>query len=321
MRYVTANVLGSSTFVVSETGERWAKWEDFAKKFPTDKVLQETKTLFDFVKRSSVLVDHLKKHLNDMRNLSTHEVQSDAWELPFTPVMFRDFYCFEEHVKNARKGRGADMIPEWYEAPIFYYSNHLSFRGPFETLAYPKDSKELDLELEIAAIVGKEIRNASLEQARDAIFGYCLVNDWTARDFQRFEMKVNMGPAKGKDFATTFGSYILSADELERSRSGKGFDIELEALINNESLTKKNWKTIQFSFEEMLVRASKNCTVYPGEVIASGTMGGGCLMEHNVLAALENPNSPKRWLKKGDVVTLKWLPKGPTISNRIGDEK
>jgi len=140
------------------------------------------------------------------------------------------------------------------------------------------------------------------------------VNDWTARDFQRFEMKVNMGPTKGKDFATSFGSYIITPDEIESIRSQKGYDVEVVAEINGEVLTQRNWKHIQYSFEEMLVRASKNCTIYPGEVIASGTIGGGCLMEHNVL------KNEKRWLKKGDVVTLKWLPKGPTISNRIGNE-
>lgn len=321
MRYGTAVFEGQETFVLSERGERWAKWEDYSKRFSNDKTLTETKSLIDFVKRSSVLTDHLRKHLNELRNLSIHEIADESWALPFTPVMFRDFYCFEEHVKNARKGRGAEMLPEWYEAPVFYYSNHLSFRGPFEDVAHPRDSKELDLELEIAAVVGREIRNASLDEARAAIFGYSLVNDWTARDFQRFEMKINMGPTKGKDFCTTFGSYIISPDEIEKHRAAKGFDIEFEALINNESLTKRNWKAIQFSFEEMLVRASKNCTVYPGEVIASGTMGGGCLMEHNVLATLKNPSAPKRWLKAGDRVTLKWLPEGPQISNRIGAEK
>ena len=125
------------------------------------------------------------------------------------PTSMRDGYAFRQHVESARRNRGLEMIPEWYEAPIFYYSNHLSFRGPFDDIAYPKDSQELDLELEIACVIGREIRNANLEEARAAIFGYSLVNDWTARDFQRFEMKVNMGPTKGKDFATSFGSYII----------------------------------------------------------------------------------------------------------------
>ena len=178
---------------------------------------------------------------------------------------------------------------------------------------HPAAVEQRDLELEIACVVGKEIRNATLDQAREAIFAYTLLNDWTARDFQRFEMKVGMGPAKGKDFVTTFGSYLLTPEELEGRLSGKGFDIEVEALINGERLVINNWKKIQFSFEEMLVRASKNCTLYPGEVIASGTLGGGCLLEHNMTSG------KPRWLKAGDTVTLKWHPNGPCISNQIGE--
>jgi len=314
VKFGTAKVNGVNTFVLSPKGDAFYSWADYAKYFPQDKTITETKNLLDFVKRTEPLTSHLKRNLGAFEKLPKFEISEKDWQLPFTPLMFRDFYCFEEHVKNARKGRGLEMIPEWYEAPIFYYSNHLSFRGPFDDIAYPKDSQELDLELEIACVIGREIRNANLEEARAAIFGYSLVNDWTARDFQRFEMKVNMGPTKGKDFATSFGSYIITPDEIESIRSQKGYDVEVVAEINGEVLTQRNWKHIQYSFEEMLVRASKNCTIYPGEVIASGTIGGGCLMEHNVL------KNEKRWLKKGDVVTLKWLPKGPTISNRIGNE-
>ena len=315
MRLGTAQVKGQSHFVFSFDGKVFYLWEEYARLFGTDKLITETRDLLQFVKRSEALIQHLQQNQQKISNLSGFSVGQKDWLLPFTPVMFRDFYCFEEHVSNARKGRGLEMIPEWYQAPIFYYSNHLSFRGPFEELPYPRDCQELDLELEIAAVIGKEIYNATVEEARDAILGYCLVNDWTARDFQRFEMKVNMGPTKGKDFATTFGSFIVTKDEIESLRVKKGYDIQCEALINGETLTKKSWGDIQFSFEEMLVRGSKNCRMYPGEVIASGTMGGGCLMEHNVL------KNEKRWLKKGDVVTLKWLNDGPMIENRIGEER
>ncbi len=314
MKLGTAQISGEKIFVLAPQGNEFYRWSDYVNLFSQDKTLTETKDLSDFVKRSSALMPQVQKNREAFKKLKPVSVGERDWALPFTPVMFRDFYCFEEHVKNARKGRGLEMIPEWYEAPIFYYSNHLSFRGPFEDVAYPRDCQELDLELEIAAVIGKEIRNATLEQAREAILGYSLVNDWTARDFQRFEMKVNMGPTKGKDFCTTFGSYIVTPDELASLQKGKGFEIEMEAQINGETLTKKTWSQIQFSFEEMLVRGSKNCTIYPGEVIASGTMGGGCLMEHNVM------KGEKRWLKKGDVVTLRWLPGGPMISNKISAE-
>lgn len=316
MKYGTALVNGTAQFVFAPSGSKdFFLWADYAKSFLNDKVVSQTQSLLDFIQKSSVLIPHLKANASALQKLSKVPLQDTDFVLPFRPLLFRDFYCFEEHVMTARKGRGLEMIPEWYQAPIFYYSNPLSFQGPFDEVSYPSDSTEVDLELEIACVVGREIRNATEAQARDAIFGYCLLNDWTARDFQRFEMKVNMGPTKGKDFSTTFGSYILSPDEIESKRSAKGFDIEIEALINGERLTKNNWKKIQFSFEEMLVRASKNCTVYPGEVIASGTIGGGCLMEHNLTSG------QKRWLKKGDQITLKWHPEGPSISNKIGESK
>jgi 2-keto-4-pentenoate hydratase/2-oxohepta-3-ene-1,7-dioic acid hydratase in catechol pathway len=314
VRFATVNYQGEATFVLAPSGSKeFVLWQDYAKQFHNDKMVSQTTCLLDFIQRSSVLTEHVKNNSDALKKCPKHTFGEKDFLLPFTPVLFRDFYCFEEHVMAARKGRGLEMIPEWYQAPIFYYSNPISFQGPFEVVPYPKDSEEVDLELEIAAIVGKEIRNATVEQARAAIFGYCLLNDWTARDFQRFEMKVNMGPTKGKDFSTTFGSFVITPDEIESKRVNKGYDIEIEALINGERLTRNNWKKIQFSFEEMLVRASKNCKVLPGEVIASGTMGGGCLMEHNLASG------QKRWLKKNDTVTLNWLPDGPSISNRIGE--
>ncbi|MBN8555572.1 MAG: fumarylacetoacetate hydrolase family protein [Deltaproteobacteria bacterium] len=318
MRYATIQHQGSSHFALSKDGAKWFLWQDYAKQFATDKVVSQTQNFLDFVKRSDALVDHLKKNEASLAKLSTFSVKDTDFLLPFIPVTFRDFYCFEEHVMAARKGRGLEMIPEWYQAPIFYYSNHLSFRGPNEVVAYPKDSTQMDCELELACVIGKEIRNATLEQARAAIFGYSILNDWTARDFQAFEMKINMGPTKGKDFCTTFGSQIVSADELGAAKA-KGFDKEIELTINGEVFTKKNWSGIQFSFEEMIVRASKNCTIYPGEVFGSGTMGGGCLLEHNL------GKDTKRWLKIGDTVGMKWLPSHststsePFVLNKIGE--
>jgi 2-keto-4-pentenoate hydratase/2-oxohepta-3-ene-1,7-dioic acid hydratase in catechol pathway len=318
VKFATIRHQGESKFVFSRDGKAWSLWVDYSKNFSTDKTVSQVQTLIDFVRRSEILTDHLKKNEKVSASLATFSVKDSDYLLPFTPVTFRDFYCFEEHVMAARKGRGLDMIPEWYQAPIFYYSNHLSFRGPSDLMPYPKDSTQLDCELELACVIGKEVRNATLEEARAAIFGYSILNDWTARDFQAFEMKVNMGPTKGKDFCTTFGSVIVSADELG-APDKKGFDREIELTINGEVMTKKNWNGIQFSFEEMLVRASKNCTVYPGEVFGSGTMGGGCLLEHNL------GKDTKRWLKIGDTVGMRWLPSGktsgaePFVINKIGE--
>jgi len=315
VRLATAKIQNESHFVFAPPGEqtKFYRWSDYVNSFPVPEDLRKIRTLKEFVEYDGAALMHLKKDLGSFSKLPSIALQSKDFDLPFVPTTFRDFYCFEEHVQNARKNRGADMIPEWYEAPVFYYSNPLSFRGPSEAVAYPADSKAMDVELEIACVIGKTIRNANLQQAREAILGYSVLNDWTARDFQAWEMKMNMGPTKGKDFCTSFGSYIITSDELEGLRSGKGFDIEFELRINNEVFTKKNWKDIQFSFEEMIVRASKNCTMVAGEVIASGTMGLGCLLEHNI------GKDPKRWLKIGDEVTMRWLPHGPELKNKIGE--
>jgi len=312
MKLATISLKGKAEFVCSENGKEYFLWSDYADKFKTDKVVQSVKSFNDFIPCSDVLLPHLNKHQTEWKALSTINVRQEDYLLPFKPTAFRDFYCFEEHVMAARKGRGLDMIPEWYEAPHFYYSNHLSFLGPNDIVPYPKDSKAVDFELEISCIIGKEIRNATPETAKAAILGYSLCNDWTARDFQKFEMKVNMGPTKGKDFATTFGSYIITADELNSFKKNKGFDINFELTVNGERLTHNNWSKIHFSFEDMVVRASKNCTLYPGEVLASGTMGGGCLLEHNL------GKDAKRWLKEGDLVEIKWLDEGPRLVSKLG---
>ncbi|MDB5038211.1 MAG: fumarylacetoacetase [Bacteriovoracaceae bacterium] len=315
MKFATVKYQNEACLAISFQGnaKEFILWRDYVKQFPNDKVITQTLNFLDFIKRSEILIPHLKKNEEALLALPKHSFENADFLMPYRPEVYRDFYCFEQHAKTMRKGRGLEMIPEWYQDPVFHYGNPTSFGGPVDVVAYPKDCQKLDLELEIACVIGKEIRNATLETARKAIFGYTLMNDWSARDFQDFDMKLNMGPTKGKDFATTFGSYVITADELESKRSGKGYDIEVEALINGERLVKNNWSTIYYSFEEMIVRASKNCTIYPGELIGSGTIGWGSLREHHIEKGLSN------WLKIGDTVALNWLPEGPTISNRIGN--
>ncbi|MGG1679091.1 fumarylacetoacetate hydrolase family protein [Neobacillus sp. NRS-1170] len=212
------------------------------------------------------------------------------------PRSFRDFYAFEQHVKTARENRGLKMIPEWYEIPVFYFSNHMAIKGSGEEIIKPKECDWLDFELEVACIIGKTGRNISAAEADDYIFGYCVLNDWSARDLQRKEMKVGLGPAKGKDFSTSIGPWIITKDELERFRTGKGFDLAMKARVNSVQLSKGNLKELYFSFGEMIERASAGVTLYPGEVIGSGTVGTGCILE---LGEKVHP-----WLKPGDKVEL-----------------
>lgn len=212
------------------------------------------------------------------------------------PRSFRDFYAFEQHVKTARENRGLEMIPEWYEIPVFYFSNHLVMKGPDEPIKRPQKCECLDYELEIACIIGKEGQNISREQAEEYIFGYCVLNDWSARDLQRKEMMVGLGPAKGKDFATSIGPYIVTKDELKEFASNKGFNIRMTAKVNGVLLSAGNMKDLFYSFGEMIERASDGVTLYPGEIIGSGTVGTGCLLELG--------QNIHRWLEPGDLVEL-----------------
>ncbi|WP_108669905.1 fumarylacetoacetate hydrolase family protein [Peribacillus acanthi] len=210
------------------------------------------------------------------------------------PVSIRDFYAFEQHVKTSRSRRGLDVIPEWYDFPVFYFTNHLAVKGPDEEIERPPGCEWLDYELEIACVIGKQGRDISASEAEDYIFGYFIMNDWSSRDIQREEMKVGLGPAKGKDFATSFGPYLVSKDELESYRHDDVYDLEMTATVNGKLLSKGNLKDIYYSFGEMIERASKGVTLYPGEVIGSGTVGTGCILELGT--------EVHRWLEPGDEV-------------------
>ncbi|MCM3572630.1 fumarylacetoacetate hydrolase family protein [Mesobacillus subterraneus] len=212
------------------------------------------------------------------------------------PKSVRDFYAFEQHVKTARGNRGLEMIPEWYEIPVFYFTNHLAIKGPEDEIRRPQACEWLDYELEIACVIGKEGRNIKVEDAEQHIFGFFIMNDWSARDLQRHEMKVGLGPAKGKDFATSFGPYLVTKDELDSIKAEKGYDLQMTARVNGRELSSGNVKDLYYSFGEMIERASSGTTLYPGEVIGSGTVGTGCILELGT--------DVHRWLEPGDEVEL-----------------
>jgi len=229
------------------------------------------------------------------------------------PKSLRDFYAFEEHVKTARTNRGLEMIPEWYEIPVFYFSNHLAIVGPDQPIPRPSDCQWLDYELEIACVIGKEGRNIKAEQADDYIFGYCIMNDWSARDLQRIEMKVGLGPAKGKDFATSIGPYIITKDELAPYKVNDRYELSMTGKVNGHLLSEGNMNDIYYSFAEMIERASKGTTLYPGEVIGSGTVGTGCILELGT--------DVYRWLEPGDEVELEITGLGVLRNKVVEDEE
>ncbi|MBF0709545.1 MULTISPECIES: fumarylacetoacetate hydrolase family protein [Bacillales] len=224
------------------------------------------------------------------------------------PLSIRDFYAFEEHVVTARGKRGLGVVQEWYELPVFYFSNHLAVKGPGDVILRPKACEKLDYELEIACVIGKEGRNIKANQAKDYIFGFMIMNDWSARDLQAQEMKVGLGPAKGKDFATSFGPFLVTIDELPMEH-GK-LDLQMEAFVNGERYSLGNAKDMYYSFGEIIEQASRNVTLYPGEVLGSGTVGSGCILEQ----------TDRIFLQSGDKVDLAITNLG-TLSNVVGEEE
>jgi 2-keto-4-pentenoate hydratase/2-oxohepta-3-ene-1,7-dioic acid hydratase in catechol pathway len=201
---------------------------------------------------------------------------------PLEPRSIRDFMVFEEHVEGAGKSfrAGGTVTPEWYTAPTFYFSNPEAVVGPGDDVPIPPGCEAFDFELEVAAIVGRTGGDISVEDARAYIAGYTILNDWSARDLQRRERAVGLGPTKAKDSATTLGPWIVTADELERFRGDDDrVHLELEAWINGGKFGDDTLANMSWSFEEMLAYASRGTRVVPGDVLGSGTCGAGCLLE------------------------------------------
>jgi fumarylacetoacetate (FAA) hydrolase len=244
--------------------------------------------------------------------------ESETWLLsPIpSPVSCRDGYAFRQHVESARKGRGLPMIPEFDEFPVFYFTNHLAITGPGEIPVMPRALERLDFELEVAIVMGKEGRNIPASRADEHIFGYMIMNDWSAREFQTQEMKLNLGPAKGKDFATSLGPYLVTCDELDPYRipgpSGARHDLSMKAFHNGKQVSEGNLKDMNWTFAQIIERASYGVTLRPGEVIGSGTVGTGCYMELNLTSLKDSPV----WIQPGDDFTLEVAGLGK-LENRI----
>ncbi len=196
--------------------------------------------------------------------------------LPYTPPSVRDFVTFESHVEGVRRSiDNASGVPEaWYDAPHFYFTNPHALYGPGAAIPRPVTSRALDFEMEVGVVVGRTLRSASAQECEDAIFGYTIVNDWSARDIQSREMQIGLGPAKGKDFATSIGPWIVTADELPT------LDLECTAYVNGERIGHDRLSSMNWTFAQMIEHASRDSVVLAGDLLASGTTGGGgCLAE------------------------------------------
>ncbi len=213
------------------------------------------------------------------------------------PTSLRDFYAFEGHVKTMWQRRGGEVPETWYRLPVFYFSNASEIRGPDDPIWCPAASQELDYELEVAALIDTPALDLSPDRAEEAIGGYTIFDDWSARDLQREETVVRLGPAKGKDFASSFGPWLVTPDELADARRGTGYDLAMTATVNGIETSRGRWSDAQFSFGDMLARASADVHLRPGDLIGSGTVGTGCLLE-------VRDQTLGRYLQPGDEVVL-----------------
>ena len=217
------------------------------------------------------------------------------------PISMRDGYAFRQHVATARRNRGLEMIPEFDLFPVTYFTNHLAVTGPGEVLVQDQQLVRLDFELEVAIVTGRPLKNATLEEADAAIFGYMVMNDWSARMLQMEEMKLSLGPCKGKDFATSLGPWLVTKDELDLEDSARGnlLHAAMTCQVNGHLLSSGNADSMNWTFAQILQRTSYGIQMQPGEVIGSGTVGTGCLLELNGSKVTDN-----LWLKAGDEVVM-----------------
>ncbi len=239
--------------------------------------------------------------LGDLLDANAEEPR-DASALRFGPPIldppsFRDFYAFEQHVGTMWKRRDMEIPEAWYRLPIFYFSNTSEIRGPDDPVWAPRGSAELDYELEVAALVDTPVRDLDAGRGADAIGGYMVLHDWSARDLQREETTVRLGPAKGKDFASSIGPWLVTPDELADARTDTGYDLAMTATVNGDELSRGSWASAHFSFGDMVERASADVRLRPGDLIGSGTVGTGCLLEIR-------DERLGRYLEPGDTVTL-----------------
>lgn len=230
------------------------------------------------------------------------------------PRSFRDYIGFEMHMLNASKSFGHTIGEAWYDLPIFYFTNHHAIFGPDDEIKRPLKETRLDIELEIAVVIGKKGKNILAAEADDYIFGYTIFNDWTARAIQKKEMEIPLGPHKGKDFANAIGPHIVTKDELEKYRvpfsesffeaplkvpeiKGDRFNLRMTSRVNGQTICEGNYKTVFYNFPQMIERAAENnVTLMPGDILGSGTVGNGSLVENNFTV--------HRPLEPGDEVEL-----------------
>ena len=261
------------------------------------------------------LLDNIKKVESYLSsdNLLILDINSVDLLPPLKPRSLRDAYAFRQHVETSRKNRGLEMIKEFDNFPVYYYSNADAVMGPGNINIDNIFMNKLDFELEVAILIGKEGINIDCKEADSYIAGFMIMNDFSARDLQMAEMKLNLGPAKGKDFATTIGPFLVTPDELKNhiipTESGNKLSLKMECFINSKKISEDNLKNLSWTFSQIIERVSMGTRIFPGDVIGSGTCATGCFLELN-------QTNDAQWLKKEDIIELKVESLG-TLKNTI----
>ena len=270
--------------------------------------------IIEFLKLGQNSIDAIEQQLAKIEDDTLSILAVDDYTLiaPVPhPTSCRDGYAFRQHVASARKNRGVEMIKEFDEYPIFYFTNHNAIQGPGEIYCMPDHFQQLDFELEIAIVIGKEGRNIKAKDADAYIAGFTIMNDLSARKLQMEEMLLNLGPAKGKDFSTVIGPWLVTPNEMNRflvpakdGHVGNNYDLSMKCWVNEKLVSQGNVKDMDWTFAEIIERCSYGVTIYPGDVIGSGTVGTGCFLELNGTGKLNNPNFEAQWLQPNDTVKM-----------------
>jgi fumarylacetoacetate (FAA) hydrolase len=273
-------------------------------------------TMLEFLQGGEALMDKAKSYNEQIvsgkdivKSLKLSEVQLQA-PVP-NPVSCRDGYAFRQHVAAARRNRKVDMIQEFDQYPIFYFTNHMAINGPGDVYCMPDHFQKLDFELEAAVVIGKKGRNVRASEADKYIAGYMIMNDISARTLQMEEMLLNLGPAKGKDFSTAIGPYMVTPDELESYKvpakpdhTGNNYNLDMKCWVNGKLVSSGSMGDMDWTFAEIIERVAYGVNIHPGDVIGSGTVGTGCFLELNGTGLLNDPSFKPQWLQDGDVVEM-----------------
>lgn len=260
--------------------------------------------MLTFIQGGGRLLSLAKEIVVKPRQPAMYSIKNIKIKAPLTnPPSLRDFFAFEEHAKAGARRRNETLPNEWYEIPAYYKGNHREIYGPGDEIPWPSYTRKLDFECEIACVIGKKGKNIHQNDASGYIFGYMIFNDFSARDIQKKEMTLRMGPTKGKDFANAFGPYIVTSDEVNPK-----VDFSMKIKVNGEFWSEGHFKDQYWGFPLMVSYVSQEETIYPGDILGSGTFYKGCGLDLD------------RWLKPQDTIELE-VPALGILRNKIGSPK